>query len=51
MDADLGTGRRDLVSTAVLNLGWDDDVAYAAQLDADAVVPVLRDGAFTALGG
>ncbi|EIV92112.1 2-phosphosulfolactate phosphatase [Frankia sp. QA3] len=35
----------------LLELGWDDDVASAAQLDADAVVPVLRDGAFTALGG
>ncbi|CAJ62336.1 MULTISPECIES: 2-phosphosulfolactate phosphatase [Frankia] len=35
----------------LLALGWDDDVASAAQLDADAVVPVLRDGAFTALGG
>ncbi|WP_261566689.1 2-phosphosulfolactate phosphatase [Frankia gtarii] len=33
----------------LLDLGWDDDVAAAAQLDADAVVPVLHGGAFTAL--
>ncbi|WP_322763268.1 2-phosphosulfolactate phosphatase [Frankia sp. Cr2] len=30
-------------------LGWVDDVASAAQLDADLVVPVLHDGAFTAI--
>ncbi|WP_018499975.1 2-phosphosulfolactate phosphatase [Parafrankia discariae] len=34
----------------LLGLGWDDDVASAALLDADPVVPVLRDGAFTDLG-
>lgn len=33
----------------LLALGWDDDVAAAARLDADAAVPVLRDGAFRAL--
>ncbi|MBL7498461.1 2-phosphosulfolactate phosphatase [Frankia nepalensis] len=33
----------------LLALGWDDDVAAAAQLDADTAVPILRDGAFVAL--
>jgi 2-phosphosulfolactate phosphatase len=28
--------------------GWDDDVAAAAQLDADAAAPVLRDGGYVA---
>ncbi|SBW26106.1 2-phosphosulfolactate phosphatase [Protofrankia symbiont of Coriaria ruscifolia] len=33
----------------LLALGWDDDVASAARLDVDPVVPTLHDGAFTAL--
>jgi len=32
-------------------LGWDDDIEAAAQLDVDAAVPLLRDDAFTALAG
>ena len=28
--------------------GWPDDVAVAAELDASEVVPVLRDGAYAA---
>lgn len=32
----------------LLSLGWDDDVAAAADLDADHVAPLLTDGAFTA---
>ncbi|MCK9928725.1 2-phosphosulfolactate phosphatase [Frankia sp. Mgl5] len=31
----------------LLNLGWDDDVASAAQLNADPIVPVLHSGAFS----
>jgi 2-phosphosulfolactate phosphatase len=30
--------------------GWPDDVAVAAELDSSAAVPVLREGAFTAYG-
>ncbi|CAI7979810.1 2-phosphosulfolactate phosphatase [Frankia sp. Hr75.2] len=31
----------------LLNLGWDDDGASAAQLNADPIVPVLHSGAFS----
>lgn len=34
--------------TELADAGFADDVAMAAELDVDAVVPVLRDGAFTA---
>ncbi|MBC9820900.1 2-phosphosulfolactate phosphatase [Terrabacter sp. MAHUQ-38] len=32
----------------LIEQGWSDDVAVAAELDASDVVPVLRDGAYTA---
>ncbi|MEX5710096.1 2-phosphosulfolactate phosphatase [Parafrankia sp. FMc6] len=35
----------------LLNLGWDDDVASAARLNADPIVPVLHGGAFSASAG
>ncbi|WP_312624367.1 MULTISPECIES: hypothetical protein [unclassified Pseudofrankia] len=35
----------------LLELGWDDDIEAAAQLDADTAVPLLHDGAFTAVAG
>jgi 2-phosphosulfolactate phosphatase len=46
---DLQAELRDCVSgRELLAYGWDDDVATAARLDADSVVPVLHDGAFVA---
>ncbi|WP_347177061.1 2-phosphosulfolactate phosphatase [Parafrankia sp. EAN1pec] len=46
-EPDLHDELRESVSgRELLNLGWDDDVASAARLDADPIVPVLRDGAF-----
>ncbi len=44
---DVETELRDSVSGhELLARGWDDDVAAAAQVDADPAAPVLRDGAY-----